>query len=77
MPYIHYSGLGANETEIHSIEDFLNIMNHPDNYSHYYKMSSFGVDMEYKKYSLPADYIKFTLEEWIDYSGAKYYDSDW
>ena len=72
MPYIHYSGMGANETEIHSVEEFLNIMNHPESYKPYYEMTSFGVNMEYKKYSLPDDFIKFTLEDWIDYSGAKY-----
>ena len=77
MPYIHYSGMGAKETEIHSIEEFLNIMNHPDSHKHFYEMTSFGVNMEYKKYSLPDDFIKFTLEDWIDYSGAKYYDSEW
>jgi len=26
MPYIVYSGIGAKESEIHSIEEFLNIM---------------------------------------------------
>jgi hypothetical protein len=77
MPYIHYSGIGAKKTEIHSIEEFLHIMNHPDSHKHYYEMTSFGVNMEYKKYLLPDDFIKFTLEEWIDYSGATYYDSEW
>ena len=77
MPYIAYSGIGAKESEIHSIEEFLNIMNHHDCHRHYYEMTSYGVDMEYKNYSLPDDFIKFTLAEWIDYSGATYYDSDW
>jgi hypothetical protein len=77
MPYIAYSGIGANESEIHSIEEFLDIMHHPDNHSHYYEMTAYGVDMEYKNYFLPDDFIKFTLEEWIDYSGAKYYESEW
>jgi hypothetical protein len=75
MPYIHYSGIGAKETEIHSIEEFLNIMKNAS--IHYYEMNSLGFDMGYKNYLLPDDFIKFTLEEWIDYSGAKYYDSQW
>jgi hypothetical protein len=75
MPYIVYSGVGANESEIHSIEEFLNIMKHAE--THYYEMSFYGFDMEYKKYVLPADFINFTLEEWIDYSGAEYHDSEW
>jgi len=43
---------------------------------HYHEMNSFGFDMEYKQYLLPDDFAKFTLEEWIDYSGATYYDSE-
>ena len=77
MPYIVYSGIGANESEIHSIEEFLNIMHHADSQRHYREMTFFGFDMEYKNYVLPADFINFTLEEWIDYSGAIYYDSEW
>lgn len=68
MPYILYNGIGAKESEIHSIEEFLNIMKHAS--PHYYEMTQLGFDMEYKNYSLPDDFIKFTLEEWIEYSGA-------
>jgi len=70
MQYIHYSGIGAKETEIHSIEEFLNIMKYAS--AHYYEMTSLGFEMEYKQYLLPDDFIKFTLDEWIDYSGASY-----
>jgi hypothetical protein len=38
-------------------------------------MTSLGFEMEYKNYLLPNDFTKFTLEEWIDYSGATYYNS--
>jgi hypothetical protein len=72
MPYIFYDGVGANNSEIHTIEEFLTIMQHAD--SHYYEMTFYGFDMEYKNYLLPADYSKFTLEEWIDYTGAIYYN---
>ena len=75
MPYIRYSGIGANESQIHSIEEFLNITKNAA--SHYYEMTSLGFDMEYKNYLLPTDFIKFTLEEWLDYSGAIYYNSEW
>ena len=70
MPYILYNGIGAKESEIHSIEEFLNIMEYAS--LHYYEMNSLGFDMEYKNYLLPNDFMKFTLEEWIDYSGATY-----
>jgi hypothetical protein len=75
MPYIVYNGIGANKSEIHSIEEFLHIMKSAE--GHYYEMSSLGFDMEYKNYLLPTDFIKFTLEEWLDYSGAIYYNSEW
>ena len=68
MSYILYSGIGAKESEIHSIEEFLNIMKYAS--LHYYEMTSLGFDMEYKNYLLPDDFINFTLEEWIEYSGA-------
>ena len=75
MPYIFYSGIGAKETEIHSIEEFLNIMSYASD--HYYEMTSYGVDMEYKNYVLPDDFTQFALADWLDYSGAVYYDSEW
>ncbi len=75
MPYIVYDGVGANKSEIHTIEEFLNIMKHAE--SHYYEMTFYGFDMEYKNYVLPADFLNFTLADWIDYSGAIYYDSDY
>jgi hypothetical protein len=68
MPYILYSGIGAKESEIHSIEEFLNIMKNAS--PHYYEMTSLGFNMEYKNHLLPDDFIKFTLEEWIEYTGA-------
>ena len=68
MSYIVYSGIGAKESEIHSIEEFLNITKNAS--SHYYEMPSLGFEMEYKNYLLPDDFTKFTLEEWIEYSGA-------
>lgn len=75
MPYIVYNGIGANKNEIHTIEEFLNIMKNAE--THYYEMTSLGFDMEWKNYSLPNDFTNFTLDEWIDYSGAIYYNSEW
>ena len=40
-------------------------------------MSSYGFDMEYKNYVLPADFEKLTLDEWLEYTGAIYYESEW
>ena len=74
MPFIHYSGIGAKESGIHSIEEFLNLRQYAS--QHYDEMNSLGFDMEYKTYLLPDDFIKFTLDEWLDYTGAEYYDSN-
>lgn len=74
MPYIFYTGIGAKESGIHSIEEFLNIMKHAP--LHYYEMTSLAFEMEYKNYLLPNDFINFTLEEWIEYTGAEYYNSE-
>ena len=68
-----YDGVGAKETGTHSIDEFLNIMENAP--LHYYEMTSLGFDMEYKNYLLPDDFIQFTLDEWVDYTGAIYYDS--
>jgi len=74
MPYIFYTGIGAKESGIHSIEEFLDIMKNAS--THYYEMTSLGFEMEYKNYLLPNDFINFTLEEWIEYTGATYYNSE-
>lgn len=49
MPFIQYSGIGAKESEIYSIEEFLNFMKNGASF-HYYEMTSLGFDMEYKTY---------------------------
>ena len=76
MPYIMYSGIGAKESEIHTVDEFLNIMKSEDSLKHYYEMSYYGFDMEYKNYVLPYDFLRFTLDEWLDYSGAEYIEGD-
>ena len=76
MPYIHYSGIGANKNEIHTVDEFLSIMRSEDALTHYYEMSHYGFDMGYKNYTLPYDFLTFTLDEWLDYSGAEYNDGN-
>jgi hypothetical protein len=74
MGYIFYTGIGAKESGIHSIEEFLNIMKNAP--LHYYEMTSLGFQMEYKNYLLPNDFVNFTLQEWIEYTGATYNNSE-
>lgn len=75
MPYIFYSGVGAKDSEIHSVADFLHIMKNAS--SHYNEMTLLGFDMEFKNYILPDAFTQFTLDEWVEYSGAIYYESEW
>lgn len=76
MPYIHYSGIGSKESEIHTVDEFLNIMKSEESLKYYVEMSHYGIDMGYKNYNLPYDFLRFTLHEWLDYSGAEYIEGD-
>jgi len=69
--YILYTGIGSNDSGLHSKEEFLDIMKNAQN--HYCEMTFLGFDMEYKDYLLPADFKKFSLDEWLDYTGARHY----
>ncbi len=72
MPYtVYYSGIGCNNTGIHTVDEFLNIMKYAP--FHYNEMTFLGFNMEYKDYHLPDDFIHFTLDEWLDYTGAVYH----
>jgi hypothetical protein len=77
MPYIVYSGIGAKESEIHTIEEFLSIVLSKEALEHYYEITHYGIDTSYKNYNLPNDFLNFTIEDWMEYTGAIYYDSDW
>ena len=72
MHYIYYSGIGCNNLQKHTIDEFLNIMK--DAPEHYYEMKNLGFYMEYKDYHLPDDFDKFSLEDWLDYTGAVYHE---
>jgi hypothetical protein len=39
-------------------------------------MTFLGFNMEYKDYLLPNDFIHFSLDEWLDYTGAVYYSDE-
>jgi len=70
MPYIYYSGIGCNNSQNHTTDEFLNIMKYAP--EHYYEMKLLGFHMEYKDYDLPTDFDKFSLNDWLDYTGAIY-----
>jgi hypothetical protein len=74
MPHIYYTGIGCNNSGFHTEDEFLNIMKHAP--FHYNEMTFLGFKMEYKDYHLPDDFNNFTLDEWLDYTGAEYYKED-
>ncbi len=80
MPHVLYDGIGANESGIHTVEEFLYIMNRDltnKNWSEdflYRVMGRNDYRLQFKKYVLPEDFKFFTLNDWIEYSGAKLVD---
>jgi hypothetical protein len=61
---IYYTGLGANSSGIHPPDEFVRIMmsiidsvDHPD---------------EWNGYELPYDFELFSVDDWVQYSGANY-----
>jgi hypothetical protein len=77
MPYVYYTGLGAaRESGFHSVPEFMQIMQ--SNAEPFYRISTAqGFNMEYKGFQLPGDFNRFTLADWVAYTGADYYDSSW
>ena len=72
MKQILYTGIGSKENGIHTEQEFLKIMS--ENYSHIqwsqeptYRQH---LCLKYKDWSLPDDFIFFSLNEWLEYSGA-------
>ena len=71
---IFYTGVGSNTSGEHSISEFLDIM-----YSQFTTRTWTSFEREYyytipalkfRRYKLPEDFIHFTIQDWIDYSGA-------
>jgi len=78
MYKVLYNGIGANESGEHSVEHFLEIMARHFTYKNWtddiiYKVSGKNnhYQLQFKNYNLPDDFKLFTLDDWLDYSGAK------
>ena len=72
---ILYDGIGSNKTGEHTEEEFVNIMNRE--FSHKDWCMEFKIVPKeqhykclFKDWILPDDFIFFTLQDWIEYSGA-------
>ena len=71
---ILYDGIGATDTKTSFTEDeFLKIMN--DNVTHkkWKNVPEFvkTIQLDFKDWILPDDFIFFTTDDWVEYSGAK------
>jgi hypothetical protein len=77
---IIYTGIGCNETEIHTEREFIDIMNRLFTYKTWNNselVRERHYQLNYKNWNLPNDFILFTLHDWLDYSGAEiYYESE-
>jgi hypothetical protein len=72
---VFYTGIGANTNGIHTPSEFLKIMN--DNFTHRTWRDELSAipreihpSLRYKDWILPDDFFIFSLDDWIDYSGA-------
>jgi hypothetical protein len=66
---IFYTGIGCNDTFIHSEIDFLSIMN--AEFTQQPKLLQ-AYQVKFKDWVLPDDFVFFTLLDWIEYSGADF-----
>jgi hypothetical protein len=76
---ILYDGIGATK-ESHTEKEFLEIMKREfidKDWGEAYKKTPMGArfqldfQLSYKNWNLPEDFVKFTLEDWLGYSGAR------
>ena len=67
---IYYSGIGCKKSEIHTEQEFLDIMKKEFVFKDWNKDESWPAQLQFKDWVLPDDFIFFTLNEWIEYSVA-------
>jgi len=72
---IFYTGIGANKNGIHTPEEFLYIMNRDLCNNDWEVLLSCAtreeiIQLNFKNWNLPSGFIHFTLDDWIEYSGA-------
>ena len=69
---ILYDGIGSDPCHMHTPERFLEIMNKEITNANWTEMDPIlkCIQCDYKEWILPDDFIFFTLEDWLDYSGG-------
>jgi len=68
---ILYSGIGCNKNFIHRVDEFLKIMNEEFAWKDWNNSISWPAQLQFKDWILPDDFIFFTLQDWLEYSGAE------
>jgi hypothetical protein len=76
---INYDGIGADPSGVHSEERFLEIMKATTTDKKWQRRPEDGIvnwiyeneiQLKFKDWVLPDDFCYFTLDDWIEYSGA-------
>lgn len=72
---VFYSGIGSKESRCHTVAEFLTIMREEFQDKSWaaelemYEKSEI-VELNFKDWILPDDFCFFTLEDWLEFSGA-------
>ena len=65
-----YSGIGCKDNHTHTKEEFLAIMNQHFTWKDWNNEKSWPAQLKFKGWCLPDDFIFFTFDDWLEYSGA-------
>lgn len=63
---IVYTGIGCNPSGKHTEQEFINIMKN----IFIHQPANSIAEHRFKHWTLPHDFIHFTLIDWVEYSGA-------
>jgi len=71
---IWYTGIGKNNSGVHTETEFLNTMNSLFTNRKWDVDTKiiFDYQLQFKDFNLPHDFASFTLSDWVEYSGAEY-----
>jgi len=79
---VYYTGIGCNINGKHTEQEFIDIMNREFTYKNWNHELTIipryrHYQLNYKDWILPEQFILFSLQDWLDYSGAEiYYQSE-
>ncbi len=72
--FIAYDGIGSTPSKtVFTEEEFVNLMNKTVTYKNWKDVPIIlkSIQLNYKDWVLPDDFIFFTIHDWIEYSGAR------